>query len=270
MPEHPSPEAGDVGPGIAPRGVPLDAPGDTTVLVDPEPEPAGRPIGRRVVLGLLGVGAAGVLLGARAQDVLERVVGPLISKDGTGISSLLPIGRFRIYTVTGSLPSRSRAKYTLRVRGLVDEELTLSYADLTAMTPTSLTRDFQRVTGWRVSDVLWKGVRLADVLDRAGVQPAATALQFTSFDGTYTESLTLDQARRNDVIVAYELEGDPLSDAHGGPVRLYVAPMYGYKSIKWLDEIVLTDKVREGYWEVRGYDTDAWVGESNGRDDDAT
>jgi DMSO/TMAO reductase YedYZ molybdopterin-dependent catalytic subunit len=250
MPEpSPTPQQSDVGAGVTPRGA---------------------PVGRRVMLGLLGVGAAGVLLGARVQDWLERAVGPLIAKDGTGLSALLPIGRFRIYTVTGSLPSRSREAYRLRVRGLVDEEITLTYDDVVAMRPTSLTRDFQCVTGWRVHDVLWKGVRLADVLDRAGVQADARAVQFTSFDGVYTESLTLQQARRDDVLVAYELEGDRLSDAHGGPVRLYVAPMYGYKSLKWLDEIVLTRDVREGYWEVRGYDVDGWVGRSNGRDDDAT
>jgi DMSO/TMAO reductase YedYZ molybdopterin-dependent catalytic subunit len=102
------------------------------------------------------------------------------------------------------------------------------------------------------------------------VQPDAKAVHFTSFDGAYSESLTLDQARRRDVLVAYELEGSPLSDEHGGPVRLYVAPMYGYKSLKWLDSIVLTKRVEEGYWETRGYDTDGWVGRSNGRDDDAT
>ena len=221
-------------------------------------------------LGLVGLGAAGILLGARVQDWLEREVGPLIAKDGTGLASLLPIGRFRIYTVTGDLPSRSRSSYQLKVRGLVDEELRLSYADVTAMTPTALTRDFQCVTGWRVSEVQWKGVRLGDVLDRAGVQPEATAVHFTSFDGTYSESLTLDQARRQDVLVAYELEGSPLSDEHGGPVRLYVAPMYGYKSLKWLDSIVLTKHVEEGYWETRGYDVNGWVGRSNGRDDNAT
>ena len=48
------------------------------------------------------------------------------------------------------------------------------------------------------------------------------------------------------MIVAYELEGEPLSDEHGGPVRLYVAPMYGYKSCKWLDAIELTDTVEPG------------------------
>ena len=248
MPGPTTPAAADVGPGVEPRG---------------------RPVGRRVVLGLAGLGAVGVLLGARAQDWLERTVGPIVSKDGTGLAALLPIGRFRIYTVTGGLPERSRGDYRLRVHGLVDEEVTLSYDELVAMTPTSLTRDFQCVTGWRVHDVRWKGVRLADVLDRAGVQPDARYVLFTSFDGAYTESLTLEQARRRDVIVAYELEDELLSSAHGGPVRLYVAPMYGYKSIKWLDGIELSKKLEPGYWEQRGYDVDGWVGDSNGRDDDA-
>ena len=80
----------------------------------------------------------------------------------------------------------------------------------------------------------------------------------------------MSQARRNDVIVAYQMEGSDLSDAHGGPVRLYVAPMYGYKSCKWLDRIELTKRVEPGYWEEYGYDVDGWVGRSNGRDDDAT
>jgi DMSO/TMAO reductase YedYZ molybdopterin-dependent catalytic subunit len=53
-------------------------------------------------------------------------------------------------------------------------------------------------------------------------------------------------------------------------VRLYVAPMYGYKSIKWLDAIELTRRVEPGYWEGYGYDVDGWVGRSNGRDDDPT
>jgi DMSO/TMAO reductase YedYZ molybdopterin-dependent catalytic subunit len=227
-------------------------------------------VGRRVFLGLLGAGAAGILWGSKAQDWLERVVGPVISKDGTGLSSFLPIGRFRIYTITGGLPSRSRDSYHLHVEGLVDQPLRLSYAELRAMPSTTVHRDFQCVTGWRVSDVEWRGVKLRDVLDRAGVRSRAKALQFVSFDGSYTESLTLDQARRDDVLVAYELEGKQLAREHGGPVRLYVAPMYGYKSCKWLEKIRVVDHVEPGYWEQRGYDVDGWVGHSNGRDDEAT
>jgi DMSO/TMAO reductase YedYZ molybdopterin-dependent catalytic subunit len=230
----------------------------------------GTPVGRRVFLGLLGLGAAGVVFGARAQDVLERTAGPLLAKDGTGLSSLLPVGRFRIYTVTGSMPSRSKAEYRLRVRGLVDRALDLTYDELLAIEPTHLTRDFQCVTGWRVNDVRWTGVRLWDVVERAGLDPRARAVRFTSFDGAYTESLTLDQAQRDDVLVAYRLEGKDLSRIHGGPVRLYVAPMYGYKSLKWLDTIELTDRVIPGYWEERGYDVDAWVGRSNGGTEEPT
>ena len=88
------------------------------------------------------------------------------------------------------------------------------------------------------------------MLDAAGVQAAGKALRFESFDGTYTESLTLDQARRPDVIVAYEMLGKPVTAAHGGPVRMYVAPMYGYKSLKWLSRITVVDQVEPGYWET--------------------
>ena len=59
-------------------------------------------------LGLIGLGAAGIVFGAQVQDWLERAIGPVIAKDGTGLSSLLPIGRFRIYTVTGNFPRARR------------------------------------------------------------------------------------------------------------------------------------------------------------------
>jgi DMSO/TMAO reductase YedYZ molybdopterin-dependent catalytic subunit len=121
-----------------------------------------------------------------------------------------------------------------------------------------------------VPDVGWRGVKLADLLDEAGVRPGAAAVRFGSFDGAYTESLTMEQARRDDVLVAYEMEGKAVSREHGGPVRLLVAPMYGYKSIKWLDRIEVVDEVVPGFWEDRGYDVDAWVGRSNGRSDDPT
>ena len=228
----------------------------------------GTPVGRRVVLGMMGAGVAGILFGSKAADLLERVVAPIASRDGTGFLSLFPVGRFRIYTVTGRLHSRSDEEYRLTVGGFVDAPVTFTLADLRALPATRMTKDFQCVTGWRVHDVKWVGVRLADLLDRAGVKDGAQGVRFLSFDGVYTETLTMDQARRNDVIVAYEMEGKPVSTAHGGPVRLYVAPMYGYKSIKWLETVEVSETMpREGYWEVRGYDTDAWIGRSNGRED---
>jgi len=232
--------------------------------------PAELRVGRRVFLGMVGLGVGGVLYGAKAADLMERLLGPITARDGTGFLSLFPVGRFRIYSVTNTLPHRSVPEYRLAVNGSVTAPLSLSVADLQAMAPTRLTKDFQCVTGWRVHDVKWKGVRLADVLDRSGAAPGAWGVRFSSFDGLYTETLTMDQARRPDVIVAYEMDGKPVTQAHGGPVRLYVAPMYGYKSCKWLDRVeVVPTQVEAGYWERRGYDTDAWVGKSNGRDDDA-
>jgi DMSO/TMAO reductase YedYZ molybdopterin-dependent catalytic subunit len=231
----------------------------------------GAPIGRRVFLGLLGLGAVGVVFGDAIQSGFSKIANPVVQRDPTGVlGAALPVQGFRFYTVTDGYPSKSRADWQLTVKGLVDQPYTLNYNELIAMPPTMLTKDFQCVTGWRVPNVHWQGVLLSDLLNRAGVQPAGKALRFTSFDGTYTESLTLEQAMRPDVIVAYELGGNPLSREHGGPVRLYVAPMYGYKSCKWLNGIEVVDRVIPGYWEDEGYDVDAWVGRSNGRDDQPT
>jgi DMSO/TMAO reductase YedYZ molybdopterin-dependent catalytic subunit len=230
----------------------------------------GTPVGRRVVLGMAGAGIAGILFGSKAADLMERVLAPITSRDGTGLLSLFPVGRFRIYTVTGKLHTRSDEEYRLSVGGFVDAPVTFTLDDLRGMPATRLTKDFQCVTGWRVHDVKWAGVRLGDLLAAAGVKDGAKGVKFGSFDGIYTDTLTMDQAMRDDVIVAYEMEGKPVSAAHGGPVRLYVAPMYGYKSVKWLETIEVAETMpRPGYWELRGYDVDAWVGKSNGRDDRA-
>jgi len=228
-------------------------------------------VGRRVVLGLLGLGAVGVVAGSPLQDGLDAALAPIQRNDPTGLSDLLPGDYFRIYTVTDGYPYQSPVSYRLSVDGLVDRPTSLSLADLRSRPATSLVRAFQCVTGWRVPDVHWQGVLLSDLLDEAGVQPAARALRFLSFDGAYSESLTMAEARRPDVIVAYAMGGRPVSQAHGGPVRLYVAPMYGYKSIKWLSHIQVVDRVEPGYWETVGnYDVEAWVGRSNGRNDPTT
>jgi DMSO/TMAO reductase YedYZ molybdopterin-dependent catalytic subunit len=230
----------------------------------------GVPVGRRIVLGMLGLGALGVLAGNPFSRVVSDGVSRLSRDDPTGLADLLPGGGWRFYSVTASEPDRSRADYRLAVTGLVRRPLVLTWDDLQRMPRTALTSDFQCVTGWRVPGVRWRGVRLADVLDAAGVAPTARAITFRSFDGAYTESLTLGQARRPDVLVADTMNGKPVSRDHGGPVRLLVAPMYGYKSCKWLGTIEVVDAVHPGYWERRGYDVDAWVGRSNGRNDAPT
>lgn len=243
----------------------------------PAPEefpPEDRLVGRRALLGMVGLGAAGILWGAKAQSGLEALLRPLTLNDQTGLTSFLPTsGRFRIYSVTGSMPQRSREEYRLTLDGAVDRPATFDYADVAEGLPqVAMTKDFQCVTGWRVDDVEWEGVLLRDLLEDAGVQPSATHVRFWSFDGTYTTTLTLGQAMRDDILVAHHMLGAPVTREHGGPVRLYVAPMYGYKSLKWLDRIevatALDDPTDPGYWERLGYETDAWIGASNGRSDE--
>ena len=222
-------------------------------------------MGRRVVLGMLGVGAVGVVLGRQAQEAITTTV----NATAPGLGSVLPAtGGFRIYTVTGGYPEMDPADYRLDVTGNVATPLSLSMDDLASLPQTQMTKDFQCVTGWRVDDVPWSGVLLSDVLAAAGATLTSSALRFFSFDGEYTESLTMEQGLRDDVLVASSMYGKPITREHGGPVRLYVAPMYGYKSLKWMSGIEVVDEVIPGYWEVRGYDIDAWVGASNGRSDE--
>jgi DMSO/TMAO reductase YedYZ molybdopterin-dependent catalytic subunit len=223
------------------------------------PVPAQLPerpvrVGRRVFLGMVALGAAGVAFGSEVQKTIRSAL-------GSGIFSLLPGGEgFRIYTITGSFPAIPSEKYRLQVTGLVDRPLNLSLDDIESMPSTKLVKNFQCVTGWRVPEVHWEGVKLSDVLDAAEVQPSAGGVTFDSYDGADTESLTLYQARLPDVIVAYRMLDAPVTTAHGGPVRLYVAPMYGYKSLKWLRSIRVVEHAEPGYWEQNGYPVDAWIG----------
>ncbi|WP_374213390.1 molybdopterin-dependent oxidoreductase [Streptomyces sp. G1] len=239
----------------------------------PAPDPDGRgvPVGRRLVLGMVGLGALGLALAPKLQSGFDAVLGAAASKDPTGLTGLLPGGGgFRYYSVASSVPERGPADYRLTVDGLVERPVTYTLDALRALPQTRIVRDVQCVTGWRVPETPFEGVPLFRLLDAAGVRPEARAIRFTCFDGTYTESLTLPQARREDVMVALNMQDKPLSHAHGGPVRLYAAPMYFYKSAKWLSGITLTPDVQPGYWEKLGYDVDAWVGKSNGRDDAPT
>ncbi|MFE7208504.1 molybdopterin-dependent oxidoreductase [Streptomyces sp. NPDC001698] len=225
-------------------------------------------MGRRIFLATLGLGALGVATAPTLQRGMEGLLGAVSGKDPTGLTGLLPNGGgFRYYSVAASVPHEDATDYRLTVDGLVDHPAAYTLADLRAMSRTRMVRDVQCVTGWRVPGTPFEGVRLSRLLDEAGVRAGARAVRFTCFDGTYTESLTLAQARRPDVLVALRMQDKDLTHAHGGPVRLYVAPMYFYKSAKWLSGITVTDRVEPGYWEKLGYDVDAWVGRSNGRTD---
>lgn len=243
----------------------------TTPHGDAHGDREGTPVGRRLVLSMLGLGAAGVVSAPYLQRGLETFLGAASDRDPTGLTGLLPNGGgFRYYSVATSVPRKGPENYLLTVDGLVDRPTTYTLDALRQLPQTRMVKDVQCVTGWRVPDTAFEGVRLSRILDAAGVRPGAGAVRFTCFDGTYSESLTMEQARRPDVLVALRMQDKPVEHSHGGPVRLYVAPMYFYKSAKWLSGISVTSDVRPGYWEERGYDVDAWVGRSNGRTDTPT
>ena len=240
------------------RAEPDDTPPDGADL---EPvDSRGTPVGRRTLLGLTVLGGAGVLFGAHVQNSLSRWLAPIEEHDPTGLLALFPLGdAFRYYSVTGSVPTRTAADYRLTVSGEVRHPSSYTLPTLQAMPQTHLTAQFQCVTGWHVPDVPWSGVRLSTLLERAEPSAAAKAVRFRSFDGTYTESLTMEQAYRADVIVALRMLHAPVTHDHGGPVRMYCASLYGYKSTKWLSGIELTTKEIPGYWETRGYGLDGTI-----------
>ncbi|MFB7493378.1 molybdopterin-dependent oxidoreductase [Streptomyces sp. NPDC056161] len=237
------------------------------MAAQPRRRAEGAPVGRRALLGVLGAGAAGLAAAPYLQSGWERFLAAASQVDSTGLTGLLPNpGGFRYYSVVGSVPHKDETNYRLTIGGLVDRPKTYSLGELRALPQTRVVHDVLCTDGWRVDDTPFTGVKLADLLDAAGVRSRGTAVRFTCFDGAYTESLTLEQARRSDVLVALNMQDKPITHEHGGPVRLYVAPMYFYKSAKWLSGIEVTDKVVPGFWEERGYAVDGWLDDADRHD----
>ena len=227
-----------------------------------QPIDAERPrrYGRGVFLATLAGGLSSLYWGKAVWSRVSGAVSPVAGD----LVPLLPTQGWRIYTISGHMPSFDPATWRLGVGGRVGTPLRLGYADLKALPRAEQVSTFHCVTGWTVKNVHWGGVRLADVLDRAQPHPRAHALEFVSAEEPYVDYLTMQQASLADVMFAYEMDGKPLSRAHGAPLRLVIPEMYGYKSVKWLKAVNVVDSAAPGYWELLGYDRDAWVGRSNG------
>ena len=216
-----------------------------------------RTIGRAGFLGLLGAGALGLFF---ARD-FTGLVGRTLPKS---VAALAPSG-WRIYTIGPTMPNIDPATYRLQVAGLVGKPTVLTLDDLKSMPKAEQVSDFHCVTGWVVKNVRWGGVRLHEVLAHVGgPTKGAKAIRFVSAEVPYDDSLTLQQAYLPDVMLAYEMDGKPLSRPHGAPVRLVMPRMYGYKSVKWVNRLELMGFTQPGFWEQNGYDVDAWIGRSNG------
>jgi DMSO/TMAO reductase YedYZ molybdopterin-dependent catalytic subunit len=223
-----------------------------------EPEP--RRVGRGVFLATVAGGLASLVWGRSLWSHVSGAVSPVAS----ALAPVLPTGGWRIYTVSGSLPSFDAATWRLEIGGLVGQPQSLTYRELRSLPRAEQVSTFHCVTGWTVGNVHWGGVRIRDVLAAARPAHDAHALRFISMEDPYVDYLTLDQASLDDVMLAYDMDGAPLSRAHGAPLRLVIPEMYGYKNVKWLRRIELVAASADGYWEQLGYDRDAWVGRSNG------
>ncbi|MNC43678.1 Sulfoxide reductase catalytic subunit YedY precursor [compost metagenome] len=171
-------------------------------------------------------------------------------------------GNFRVYTVT-DIPAFDNSNWSFTINGLVDKTFTWNWEEFVRLQREVQVSDFHCVTGWSVYKNTWEGLPLYKLLDMAGVQNKASTVKFYSGDGVYTDSLTLAQARMEDMMVAVMHDGQPIPNQLGGPVRLITPQMYAYKSVKWLNRIELIEEDHVGYWEQRGYDKDAWVPGAN-------
>jgi DMSO/TMAO reductase YedYZ molybdopterin-dependent catalytic subunit len=226
--------------------------------------PGDRRMGRGVFLGLTAATAGALFLGRHLPSPDELLPGQTVNG-------------FVIYTV-GGIPTINAETWNLRIGGAVEFPKSYTYRELRAMPVVRETRYYQCVNGWVVKpEPLWIGVRLWDIIRAAKPKPGAQTVVFncignshedtaaTGWGTPYSETLTMEQAQRSDVILAYGLNGRLLAKEQGYPLRLVVPGMYGYKYAKWLGSIDVTSSEQEGYWEAYGYDVNAWIGKSNAK-----
>lgn len=228
--------------------------------MDDEAPVSARRYGRRAFVAVVAGGVSSLAWATRASNVFS----PLTSQFSQAIGNLLPVGGWRIYTISGSMPVFDASEWRLQIQGLVERPVELSYEQLLRLPRAEQTSTFHCVTGWTVNHVHWTGVRLRHIFDLVQPLSTAKAIRFDSLEIPYNDSLTLAQAQLSDVMLAYEMDGRALSRPHGSPVRLVIPEMYGYKGVKWLSRMEFVDRQPSGYWEELGYDQDAWVGASNG------
>ena len=152
----------------------------------------------------------------------------------------------------GEAPRYAPGQWDLRVFGLVGEEKRWSLAELRALPQVETTSDIHCVTTWSRLDTTFRGVRVRDLLAGLTLRPEAQFVLIHADPG-YTTNLPLADLMTDDVLLATHESGKPLSDEHGGPVRLVVPRLYFWKSAKWVRGFELTDIDVPGFWERAGY-----------------
>ena len=176
--------------------------------------------------------------------------------------SLTPNEKF--FTIQkGKVPKVNIESWRLTVNGQVEKPLALSYYELTAMPQTRLTEIleyYDNTPGGKLIGVAeWEGVLVSKLLEMAGVKTNASFLIFHSLDG-YSTNHSIEYVKKVCVLLALKMNGETLPVEHGYPIRLVAPGMYGYKWAKWIHRIEVTEKRELGYWEKKGYFSEAYRG----------
>ena len=158
----------------------------------------------------------------------------------------------RLKPMGGQPGSPNPADVQFRLHGEVGAPMTWSYRDLIALPSVELALDVHCVTGWSVLDARFKGVRLSELAERAGVKASARHAIFEAAAG-YTANVLRQTALSPSTLIVFEHDGQPLGRAHGAPLRAVVPELYFWKSAKWLTGVRFSQRDEPGYWERRGY-----------------
>jgi DMSO/TMAO reductase YedYZ molybdopterin-dependent catalytic subunit len=152
--------------------------------------------------------------------------------------------------------------YRLTVTGLTNQTDVYMYQDLLARYPHhSKIVTLFCVDGWDAT-ILWEGVLVRDLIRNAGIDPRANTVIFTAHDG-YTTSFPLDYLMNNDILMAYRMNNVTLPAERGYPFQLVAEEKWGYKWIKWIEKIQLSDNPKyRGFWEQRGYSNTGDLGKN--------
>jgi DMSO/TMAO reductase YedYZ molybdopterin-dependent catalytic subunit len=158
---------------------------------------------------------------------------------------------FPVYHISRTTPIAPPG-WKLKIGGMVARPRELSLDDLQRLTRTDVHIEHHCVEGWSAT-ADWHGVRLRDIAELVGAEKV-DYVEFKSFDAGYWSSWDRDSALHSQTLLAYGMNGHPLTPAHGAPVRLYGAVKLGYKQVKYLTEVNFLDHETGGYWEQQGYE----------------
>ena len=195
------------------------------------------------------------ILGERGRrQARELGIDPARVPPGQYVTQKFPVLTY------GPVPEIDLGEWSLEVFGEVENPFTLTWDELQGLEQVTLTTDIHCVTRWSKLDTTWTGVRVRDLLARAGVKPTGTHVMAHS-DGGYTTNIPLDVLLDDDVLVAHLYDGRPLERDHGWPARLLVPKKYFWKSAKFLRRLEVMPENRQGFWELNGYhdDGDPWA-----------